>query len=71
MSQAENVLAMAEGHVREGEMRIARQAALVARLITRRLDPAEAERILTGLQTALALARQHLQLEREKCGLRP
>jgi hypothetical protein len=60
MVQAEDPLIQAERHVREGEARVARQAALVARLLARRLDPTEAELILQRLRTSLWLSREHL-----------
>ena len=60
MVYAEDPLAQAERHVREGEERVARQTALVARMTARRLDPTEAELILGRLRTSLRLQREHL-----------
>jgi hypothetical protein len=60
MVYAEDPLAQAERHVREGEERVARQTALVARMTARRLDPTEAELILGRLRTSLRLQRDHL-----------
>jgi hypothetical protein len=66
MGRSEDPLLQAERHVREGEIRVARQTALIERLIARQLDPAGAEVVLEGLRTALALACERLQLERAK-----
>ncbi|WP_207537631.1 response regulator [Sabulicella rubraurantiaca] len=58
-------LAQAERHVREGEQRVARQAALVARLARRGLNATEAQIVLEHLQTTLELFRDHLWMERQ------
>jgi hypothetical protein len=59
----ESSLQQAERHVREGEERVARQAALVQRLFARGLDPAGAEAILESLRASLELSREHLRRE--------
>jgi hypothetical protein len=59
----ESSLEQAERHVREGEERVARQAALVQRLVARGLDPAGAEAILESLRASLELSREHLRRE--------
>jgi hypothetical protein len=66
---SEGVLAQAERHVREGELRVARQTVLIEQLAARRLDATDAETVLAGLQTALWLAHERLQRERAKRGL--
>jgi uncharacterized coiled-coil protein SlyX len=60
MPEAEDALTQTERHVREGEERLARQAALIGRLAARGLDTAEAETILERLRTTLELSREHL-----------
>lgn len=65
MPDPEDALARAARHVREGEERVARQAALVGRVAALGLDPAGAGEILEGLRVALELSRERLlRLER-------
>lgn len=68
MTQAESPLEQAERHVREGEARVARQAALVERLTALGFDPGNARTVLAQLLTTLALAREHLRIERAAHG---
>ncbi|MFP5512267.1 MAG: hypothetical protein ACLGJC_04210 [Alphaproteobacteria bacterium] len=67
----EDPLAMAERHVREGEARVARQAALVEHMVAVNLDPTDARAVLEELKTTLALACEHLRWERQVRGLEP
>jgi hypothetical protein len=60
MPEAEDALTRTERHLREGEVRLARQAALVGRLAERGLDPTDAATILERLRTTLELLRAHL-----------
>jgi len=67
MAQVEEVLAQAERHVREGEGRLVRQAALVARMEAQGLDPSEARAGLVQLRRTLALWRADLHRMRAAC----
>ena len=71
MDPPEDVLAMAERHVREGEQRVARQVALIEEM-DRDNQPDAAVRarvVLETLQVTLALMREHLRVERKARGL--
>jgi hypothetical protein len=70
LRQPEGPVEQAERHVQEGEVRVARQMALVSRLATRGFDPTVAEEVLENLRTALGLARDHLRHETEIRGSR-
>jgi len=59
--RAEEALARAERHVREGEERLARQAALVERIAARGLDSSGAEIVLERFRTTLELWRDDLR----------
>ena len=63
MESAEDPVAMAERHVREGEARIARQERIIAEMA--RDDHPEAERmgrvVLQQFQRTLELMREHLE----------
>ena len=61
MPRAEEALARAERHVREGEERLARQAALVERIAARGLDSSGAEIVLERFRTTLELWRDDLR----------
>lgn len=60
----EDPLAQAERHVREGEERVARQAALLKQHYT-----PTGEKLLNELEKTLELAREHLRIEREARGI--
>jgi hypothetical protein len=61
----ESPLAMAARHVVEGEDRVARQEAIVERMLKSgyKREAAEAVRLLETMKTTLRLARQHLRRE--------
>ena len=70
---SEDPLAQAEGFVRENERRIARQAALVARLESdgHAVPAMKARKLLATFRSMNAIARDHLRFEREKHCLPP
>ncbi len=61
---------MAARHVREGEERVARQEAIVERMLKAgyQREAAEAAKLLETMQTTLRLAREHLRREEENHG---
>lgn len=66
MSGGEDVLAMAERHVREGEARISRQEEIIAEM-DRDNHPHAAEmgrKLLATYREFLRLSREHLEAER-------
>jgi hypothetical protein len=67
MTPCEDAVARAERHVREAEERVARQAALVEALAGTGDEraSAEARRLLANFEGTLAVARQHLAVERK------
>ena len=73
VEMSEDSLAMAERHVRENERRLAKQAALVARLQNdgHAVPVVGARKLLAAYQSMNAVARDHLRIEREKHGLPP
>jgi hypothetical protein len=67
--QQETPLARAERHVAEFERRVSQQTAIVNRLRAQNSNLiAGAERLLTDFQISLAVAREHLRIERERPG---
>jgi hypothetical protein len=66
----ESPLAMAARHVMEGEERIARQQAVVERMLKAgyQRQAAEAAKLLETMRTSLCLAREHLRREEESRG---
>ena len=73
MAQAEDVLAMAERHVRQFEATVARQAVLAAELEAggHSVEAERAKAVLVTFVTSLDLAREHLRIERQARGLEP
>jgi hypothetical protein len=63
----ESPLAMAARHVMEGEERVARQRAVVERMLKAgyQRQAAEALKLLETMRTTLSLSREHLRRERE------
>jgi hypothetical protein len=61
----ESPLAMAARHVMEGEEQVARQKAIVDRMLEAgyQREAAEAERLLQTMRTTLKLAHEHLRRE--------
>ena len=61
----ESPLAMAARHVMEGEERVARQQAVVERMLKAgyQRETAEAAKLLETMRTTLRLAREHLRRE--------
>jgi hypothetical protein len=66
----ESPLAMAARHVMEGEERVARQQAVVERMLKAgyQREAAEAAKLLETMQTTLKLSREHLRREEENHG---
>ena len=66
----ETPLAMAARHVMEGEERVARQQAVVERMLKAgyQRQAAEAAKLLETMRTTLSLSREHLRRERENNG---
>jgi hypothetical protein len=66
----ESPLAMAARHVMEGEDRVARQQAVVERMLKAgyQRQAAEAAKLLETMRTSLSLAREHLRREEESHG---
>jgi len=66
----ESPLAMAARHVMEGEERVARQQAIVERMLKAgyQREAAEATKLLETMKTTLRLAREHLRREEESQG---
>jgi hypothetical protein len=66
----ESPLAMAARHVMEGEERVARQQAILERMLKAGYlrEATEAERLLETMRTTLKLAREHLRREKESHG---
>jgi hypothetical protein len=66
----ESPLAMASRHVMEGEERVARQQAIVERLLKAgyQQEAAQAAKLLGTMQTTLELAREHLRREESHGG---
>jgi hypothetical protein len=66
----ESPLAMAARHVMEGEERVARQQAILERMVKAgyRREATEAEKLLETMRTTLELAREHLRREKESHG---
>ena len=66
----ESPLAMTARHVMEGEERVARQQAVVERMLKAgyQRQAAEAVKLLETMRTTLSLARDHLRRERESHG---
>lgn len=69
MTRYEHPLQMTQRHVREGEARLAKQTALVAKLAQHGLETAEAETLLATMEEWLRLAREHLAFEMERADL--
>jgi hypothetical protein len=71
MPLGETPLAMARRHVAEAELRIARQKALIAKLVYDKhsgMILQRADTLLALLEDGLRLAREHLRLEHEHYG---
>ena len=66
----ESPLAMAARHVMEGEERVARQQAIVERMLKAgyQREAPEATKLLETMKTTLRLAREHLRREEESQG---
>jgi hypothetical protein len=73
MNPPEDPLAMAERHVREGEVRVARQLVIIEEMDRDNHPEAAAmgRVVLVTLQATLDLMRRHLRTEREARGLGP
>ena len=73
MDPPEDPLAMAERHVREGEVRVARQLVIIEEMDRDNHPEAAAmgRVVLVTLQATLDLMRGHLRMEREARGLGP
>ena len=71
MIAPEDVLAMAERHVPEGEERVARQIVIIEEMDRdNHLQAVATARVVLGtLRTTLDLMREHLRMEREARGL--
>ena len=67
----EDPLAQAERHVREGAERVERQTAIHAKLVRdgHETEADQARAVLETLKETLAIARDHLRIEREQRGL--
>ena len=59
---AEDRLKMAERHVREGRLTVARQRELIARLKALGLDTAASQSLLADFERSLASFEEHLDL---------
>ena len=68
MSDGEDLLAMCERHVAEGEARVARQQEIIAEMERdgHTETAARARNLLATFCDTLALARHHLEIERAK-----
>ena len=66
----ESPLVMAARHVMEGEERVARQQAVVERMLKAgyQRQAAEAAKLLETMRTTLSLSREHLRREKENHG---
>ncbi len=73
MSRPDALLTQAERHVREGEERVARQAAIIEKLnrAGRGWAAEMAKETLATFATSLETARDHVRTEREQAACRP